>query len=331
MTQPIKLATLFLPHAPKGVTLPTDPAVLDDLLYKAWERGRGPWPQVSLSAEVFVTHLAMKLTQAEATGHLEELLEEWNLPDLYLACACMKEVPAAWEMLEATYLSKVAMWLGPRRISKDELSEILQTLRINLLMATPKAGPRLATYEGRGPLERWIRISVVRVAIRQGAWPREPSEETDLALMEAIPAPQPNAEFALILSRYLPEFRQAYQESLIELPSDQKLLLQMRFMKRLSTTQLGELFDVDQSTISRRLKSVQDDIYEAIKRRLKERLRLSSHEFESLFSAIRSQLDASISRILEGDRGKGKDKDKDEDKDEDEDEAKEESTRVIHP
>lgn len=301
MEQPIRLAAFFLPHAPKYVSLPDAPTALDDLLHHAWEKGQSPWPQISLAPKDFVTGLAHSLRKARAQGALGELLDQWHLSDLYLVCACLKEVLAAREALEAIYLSKVPSWLGNLRLSEDELDEVRQALRIQLLMGTPKAGPRLATYTGKGPIENWIRISAVRIAFRQGGEPRKPLKENDLALIEAMPAPQPDAELDLILSRYRAEFRQAYRESMQELPSEQKLLLQMHFLERLTTTRLGTLFGVEQSTISRRLKSTREAIYEATKQRLKARLQLSSHEFESLLAAIRSQLDASISQLLEED------------------------------
>jgi RNA polymerase sigma-70 factor len=72
----------------------------------------------------------------------------------------------------------------------------------------------------------------------------------------------------------------------------------MYFIERLTTTQLGELFGVEQSTAWRWLQNVRKAVYEATKQRLKERLHLTSGEFKSVVAAIRSQLDASISQIL---------------------------------
>jgi RNA polymerase sigma-70 factor len=61
---------------------------------------------------------------------------------------------------------------------------------------------------------------------------------------------------------------------------------------------MGPLFGKDQSTISRWLKDVRERVYEETKRRLQERLRLSSQEFESLMSAIQSKFDVSLSQLL---------------------------------
>jgi RNA polymerase sigma-70 factor (ECF subfamily) len=297
MEQLYRLATLFLDQKPKRVTTPDLPA-LDALLHQAWERARSPWPQFALSDEDFASGLARSLKKTGAEEPFEELLGQLHLSDLYLAFACLREVPAAREALKDCYLSKVPAWLERFKFPKDELDEILQTLLINLLMGTPQARPRLATYTGTGPLNRWIRVIVVHMAFRRvGSLPK-PSEENSLAMIEAIPAPHADAEQELILSRNRAEFRRAYLESLSELPEEQKLLLQMYFIKKLTTTQLGALFGVEQSTVWRRLQSVRKAVYEATKQRLKERLHLTSGEFKSVVAAIRSQLDASISQIL---------------------------------
>jgi RNA polymerase sigma-70 factor len=61
---------------------------------------------------------------------------------------------------------------------------------------------------------------------------------------------------------------------------------------------MGPLFRVNQSTVSRWLKSARQAIYEETRRRLQERLNLSSQEFESLLAVIDSQLEVSFSQIL---------------------------------
>ncbi|HYI02244.1 hypothetical protein [Hyalangium sp.] len=64
------------------------------------------------------------------------------------------------------------------------------------------------------------------------------------------------------------------------------------------TSELGELFRVNQSTVSRWLKSARQTVYEETKRRLQARLGLSAREFQSFLAVLDSQLDLSMSQIF---------------------------------
>ena len=110
--------------------------------------------------------------------------------------------------------------------------------------------------------------------------------------------PEPDAELELIRWHHGREFRQALREACASLSSEQRHLLRLHFSDRLSTTEMAQVFLVNQSTVSRWLKSVRQAVYEETKRCLKERLRLSSHEFSSLLASLDSQLDLSLSQLL---------------------------------
>lgn len=274
-------------------------AEIEVLLRRAWEIGHGRWPHVELPSDVFARHLSRLLPEASAESPLAPLIEQLALEDLYLACACVHGVPSAIETLEREYLAKLPGLLGHIKLpSATTLDDVCQMVRTHLLLPTDKAVPRIAEYTGRGALMSWIRVVAVRMALRQRASDRETPEENRLAALEALPAPGPDAEFDLIKRRYHREFRQATREAFASLPSEQRHLLRLHFIERLPTTRLGPLFGVDQSTVSRWLKSARQAVYEETKRLLKERLGLSSHDFESMLADIESRFDVSLSQVL---------------------------------
>src|SRR4051794_26194157 len=126
------------------------------------------------------------------------------------------------------------------------------------------------------------------MAFKQGALVRETPGES---VLEALPSPGPDAELDLIKHRYRREFRDAVRETFAALPSEQRHLLRLHFVDRLSTIEMGMVFRKNQSTVSRWLKSVRQEVYVETKRRLQARLGLSSREFASLLAVIDSQLD----------------------------------------
>jgi RNA polymerase sigma-70 factor (ECF subfamily) len=282
-------------------------AEFESLLRRAWETGRRQWPQVDLPAEAFIRHVASLLSESRAQGALAPLSDKLDLGDLYLACACVNDVPGAGELFEQRYIAKLPALLGYLKLSSATLDEICQQVRTHLLVRTPERPPRLAEYTGRGALMVWMRVIAVRMTLRQGSAARELPDEHGIVVLEDLPDPGMDAEMALLKSHYRHEFRRAVREAFASLSDEQRYLLRLHFIEGIPTTRMGPLFGKDQSTISRWLKDVREQVYEETKRRLKERLRLTSQEFESLMSTIQSRFDVSLSQIL-GDEAGGEEK-----------------------
>lgn len=259
-------------------------------LRRAWEKGRERRPQVDLPFEVFARHVGPLLPES---SHEEE--GGLNVEELYLACACVEQVPGAHEALERDYLAILPARLSHLRLSATVMDEVCQKVREHLLVGSPKAGPKLAGYKGKGSLLTWMQVMATRMARRLTPPAQTAPEETG---PEALPMPEPDAEFALIRRHYRRDFQHALSDAFAALSAEQRFLLQLHFMEGVPTTRMAPLFGKDQATISRWLKAARARVYEETKRLLLERLRLSSREFESLTNAIRSNFDVSLSQLL---------------------------------
>jgi RNA polymerase sigma-70 factor len=296
MMNPPRLVLIFREYAPGRIDEPANLSEFESLLEYAVEVGRSRWPQFDLPAEVFVRYLAQRLPEATPEKTLKQVLEGLRLADLHLACACVNKVPGADEALEEYCLTKVRLSL---KQPDSVVDEICQNLRIQLLLDTPQVGPQIAAYKGKGSLPSWARVIAVNMLLKQANPGPVKTDENVLAALEALPAPGPSTEFELIKRRCYLEFRQALQQAFAALSREQRNLLRFYFVDRLTTTEISELFRVGQPTVSRWLKRTREQIHEETKHRLKERLRLSSQEFESLVEDIMSRFDLSLSQVLE--------------------------------
>lgn len=291
------LAATFLAHASSRRTQ-EDTAALAPLLDRTFELARAPWPGIDIPAELFVRHLAERLPQANEGDSLEAILEPLSVPELYLTCACAHCVPAAGAAFEEHYLAKLPELLAYLKQPTALIDEICQMTRVRLLVRTSEGQPRIAEYTGRGALLIWVRVTATRLALTMlAADKRGPKTGID-AVLEALPAPGVDPELDLIKQRYQDEFRRALRETFAALSKDDRHLLRLYFVDRLSTPELGALFRVNQSTASRWLKSARQAVYEEVKRRLQERLGLSAQEFASALAVLDSQLNLSISQIF---------------------------------
>jgi RNA polymerase sigma-70 factor, ECF subfamily len=273
----------------------------DRMLTGEYERARESWPGVALPREEFVRQLSTLLNATEGRA-LEEELERLALADLYLACACAHRVPGAVEALERHHLAKL-----PRRLKyvgqpEETVEDVCQQVRIHLLVGTAESPPKIAEYTGRGSLSSWLKAIGVRMLLKRVGANREEPEDDVVAVLEETPTPGRGPELELIKQRYQRDFRQALSESFNTLPREQRHLLRLRYVDRLTQVQMARLFGVTQPTILRRLERAYGDVFEQTKRLLQERLGLSSLDFESLLEEVRSQFDMSLSQVLiEGD------------------------------
>ncbi|MET0406686.1 MAG: sigma-70 family RNA polymerase sigma factor [Cystobacter sp.] len=297
MTQPSQLVVAFLSSGGKGFESPTETAALEGLLQKVWEQVHARWPDVELSAERFARHLAERLSEMRSSERLSLELEQRCVPDLYLACACVQGLAPAIEAFDKHYLSRLPGILGYLRQPAAVIDEVCQLTRVKLLVHTPEGPPRLNDYSGQGSLLSWVRITAVRIALRVCASDKPSPDEGVVEVLESLPAPG-NVELDLIRRRHHAEFRQAVREAITALSMDERHLLRLHFVDQLSTTELGALFRVNQSTVSRWLKSARETVFKDTRRRLQARLGLSARDFQSFLAALDSQLELGISQIF---------------------------------
>lgn len=269
---------------------------LEHLLHRFWEAGRGQWPDIPLSADTFVCHLAAHVPQPVRGNDFEQLLAQLMPGDLFLACACARGIPAALTAFERHHIASIPSMLAHMKLSATVVDEIRQRVRERLLVGTGGA-PRIAEYSGRGTLSNWVRVVSLRAAVSLLRAAHEERRVSD-AILELLPAPEADPELETIKRSYQDEFRQALESAFASLPSEHRYLLRLHFVDQLSTTKLGTLFSVNQSTISRRLQGAQQAVYDETWRTLQERLDLSPQELSSMLRAVESQLDLSLSRIL---------------------------------
>ncbi|MBI5543139.1 MAG: sigma-70 family RNA polymerase sigma factor [Deltaproteobacteria bacterium] len=280
--------------AKRNVALPRDRAKLGGGLAQAVARAHHAWPDIHVDAREFVAFLADK---AEGASDLEAALAELRCADLLLAFGCLKGDGRALQELDRRYLSKVPAALARMHLDAASIDDVVQSLRQKLLVAVRGGVPKIAQYAGRGSLDAWLAAASVRIAIdlERAAEPRQAGEDE---LLADLPSPQVDPEMECIRARHEPEFRKAFQDALAALSDQDRTVLRLSFLDRLSIDQIGEVFRVHRSTAARWIARCREEVFDKTRQLLRERLRMTDREFESLVGALRSNLDVSIHRLL---------------------------------
>lgn len=239
---------------------------------------RARWPAVKLTDAAFFEHVARHAPPDPV------VLQALHLEDLFFACACAKADPAALAVLEASILSQVPRWIA--RFEGVPADDVQQELRQKLLLG---ASAHLLAYQGKGALARWIRVAATRAAIDVQ---RRQRPVADDPIEQLFAGPDPEIDFVKLRDREA--VRSVLHDAMRALPAREATLLRLHHIEGVSLERLGELERVHRATIARWLADARALVLDQVRKLLRERLRLSEEEGDSLLRLLRSRLDLSI-------------------------------------
>lgn len=207
-----------------------------------------------------------------------------SLSELYLCCACLRGDATALRRFDEKFAPPLRRALGRFEVDADD---VLQELRTHLFMDSAK----LATFSGRGGLERWLRAVVVRLALKRK--PRSSSRA--LATDDFFAGDDP--ELAKMKDLYRAEFKTALGETLSKLEPELQTCLRLYYLDGLGLAELAQLFGSSAPTVSRRLSKAREEALEGTRAALRDRLKVSVDELDSILRLIESKLEMTFSAL----------------------------------
>lgn len=261
----------------------------------ALTRGRAAFPKLAVDDEVFTRHLARAVGWIPDAATLASLVVE----DLFLACACLTNVAGAANTL-ITLHGNVIRHTIERTAGNSNSDEIAQGVISDLIVGSLTSDPEIGNYAVRAPLARWLDVVARRAALRWLRAERKTAGMAELAAAEpSLGATAP--EIALFRKRYGLDFQRALHGALSKAPESDRAVLRLYLVSGVTVEKIGKMLGVSQSTASRWLARAREDLFSNLTAILKERLRISSGEIESLARLLASRLDLSITEALADD------------------------------
>ena len=258
---------------------------------RAFAAGQEAWPGVNLDRAAFAERMGELQVDPEALLRRPE--------DLYLATACIRRDPVALGLFERNFLASVTRQLGRVALGPAEQDELLQRLRVLLLVGQ---SPKLQQYRGSGPLGAWVRVCALRLAIEMDASAGALRRNDDSALDKLMVA-SPDGEVLLDAQHHRESFRLALQEGLATLNARDKTLLRLHFLEGMNIDALGRVFHVHRATVARWLVGIRTSVLKNVRRRLSIDLGATPSEAKSLVRLLGPDVELSIQRILEREGG----------------------------
>lgn len=268
-------------------------AELEHALADACSAGRAAWSKgFHLEDEVFVRCIAVRVgTEPDPV----EALQGLHVADLWLACACACGDPSALAAFDRQYLRPVQAAIAVR--DGGSADEVAQLLRERLLVGAPDHAqpPRIARYEGRGPLAGWLRVAAARVLIdlKRAQAARRVAADT------AAPAPS-DPELEILRRSYGEVVHAAIEASLSALAPREAAVLRLAYLEGMTTEEIGAAYGSSRRTVKRWLAAARDKVLEETRRRVAERIPASDTQIASVIRLVQHDLDVSIARLLCG-------------------------------
>lgn len=265
-----------------------------DLARSVLDKCRAAWPAVRCDEAALLERLARAIPEGEdeATAIAKLCVE-----DLFLASACLAGDEAALGALEDLLWAestRAALALRQPRFVADEIH---QALRHRLLYPDEGEPARLETYSGRGALASWLGVAATRVGLNLlRDQKREASfDEEDLASLAGAGDP----ELRILRERYKAAFESAVRDAFAAIDGARdRNLLRLYYFERLGLDELGAMYGVHGSTVSRWIAAVRARLFDETRRLLADRLAVSGSDLDSLVRLVRSDLDLSLSKLL---------------------------------
>jgi RNA polymerase sigma-70 factor len=152
---------------------------------------------------------------------------------------------------------------------------------------------RIVDYSGRGSLATWTRVTAVRIALRMRSR-RDPLAEVP----DGQPAAVADPELRFLKRRYGKHFERALTNAFARLDHEQHNLLRLQLVDGLGTAEIAALFQLNRSTIKRRLAACREALFNDVQASLARELGVSPRSFGSLARLLTSQLELSLPRLL---------------------------------
>ncbi|MDC0715783.1 hypothetical protein [Nannocystis bainbridge] len=257
---------------------------MHDLAESVLEQARVAWPAAPWQRE----DIARRLTGVDPQLWSEPAAAD-RRAELLLAWACLLGDRDAVRHVEARYVRDVLPNLRALDLAGAELDEVVQTLRVALLIGAPGGEPKFTRYAGRGALGGFVRTVAVRLALdRKRA--RRPPDLGELARRLITPLSDPDVDYQKQL--YTTRFTEALEAAWARLPMAERLLLRYHLLDQVGIDELAVIYRIHRSTAARRCASARQRLVTGTRAELGRAIGVSTRTVESILRLIATRLDA---------------------------------------
>jgi RNA polymerase sigma-70 factor len=222
--------------------------------------------------------------------------------DLYLAFACAKHSPQAWDRFTNSYQNYIYNLTASVTQVKSLAYELAENILADLFLPDRSGRSRIASYNGRSSLATWLRVIICHRAINEQERKFNNMTQLNDLCERADEEALRSIEMAFRSIRYQSMIRDSLKHACGKLTDRERLLLLLRYEKGLRLGQIGRLFGLHQANISRQLVRVQAKIRQSFESSLIHKYKLGQAAIDECLSEIAENPAYSILALIKSHR-----------------------------
>jgi len=256
---------------------------------------RETWGVFPVDEAALVTFLAARLPEADS---VEAIVGRLRVPDLYLAFACLAEVPAALTLFERELMPAVAKAIARIDGTPVFVDDVSAAVRVKLLVGGGDRPPALRAYLGNGPLASFAQVVATREALgRKRKKNKEDPVDRDSLLQ--LPIEDLDPELDEIRKQVEPTFQRAFREALAALEPRDRTVLRLYLVEGVGSATIGTMYGVHRATVARWVSDAREAVFAGTRKRMMKDLDLGSATFASLMGKVATQLEVTLTSFLD--------------------------------
>ena len=217
-------------------------------------------------------------------------LERIHTEDLYLTMGMSTGNEKAWEIFNQRFAPKINEFSQYYADDEDIAEDVFAYTKSSLFVKIKKTGkPKIDSYNGRGSLESWLKVIVYREVITHQK-NRMKSLSLDSIVLGVEEDHDYDSEMKMISTILMSGFK--------SLEEKEKVLLREYYILKQPERILADKYDVNVSTISRRLRKICDNLYVVFFTLAKNDFHLERQEAKDMFSKFSKSWHSNVAEIL---------------------------------
>ena len=264
---------------------------------KCYEKCRDNFDSFEISLNNFTRKLkrSLKDTFGEKVFTIDEesfipYLERIHTKDLYLTMGMSTGNEKAWEIFEERFAPKINDFAQYYADDEDIAEDVFAYTKSSLFVKIKKTGkPKIDSYNGRGSLESWLKVIVYREVITHQK-NRMKSLSLDSIVLGVEEDHDYDSEMKMISTILMSGFK--------SLEEKDKVLLREYYILKQPERILADKYNVNVSTISRRLRKICDHLYLVFFTLAKNDFHLERQEAQEMFSKFGKSWHSNVAEIL---------------------------------
>lgn len=221
-----------------------------------------------------------------------------NLPDLQLAFEARRNDVKAIAELDRRIRAVCEGLSRKKGLVIADVDELAQRVRERVLVGGKNSGARIAAYQGKGALVKWLQAVAASVAIdsdREVKARREDDDDDELLVMAAA---EESAEARLLKARGKKSFSEAFKVALAELPTRDRTVMRLRYVDQANLDDIAKMFNVHRTSVMRWLEAAHAQVLGRTRGLLIEKLKLSDQDIDSLIRELELSFSDRVSRLF---------------------------------